>query len=195
MIKPNNRPGGRGKTGKPPFRRKNHTTAFQAEKPYNRPSGDGNAPPIWTRPAGVRVQRVHRVLRFDAPNARGLWWAPFNSLKAPVWIKLYNRPGGRGKICKPPFRRKNHTTAPLARGNAPLLPPAAASPPEGEIFFSASLSANLSRSVYSGARTSPSGGSTAVGGDRGAFPTGEARFACFLRPKGGCLVFISRSEI
>jgi hypothetical protein len=29
---------------------------------------------------------------------------------------------------------ENHTTAPLARGNAPLLPPVAASPPEGEIL-------------------------------------------------------------
>ena len=29
---------------------------------------------------------------------------------------------------------ENHTTAPLAQGNAPLLPPAAASPPEGEIL-------------------------------------------------------------
>ena len=29
---------------------------------------------------------------------------------------------------------ENHTTAPLARGNAPLLPPSAASSPEGEIL-------------------------------------------------------------
>ena len=29
---------------------------------------------------------------------------------------------------------ENHTTAPLARGNAPLLPPAAASSPEGQIL-------------------------------------------------------------
>ena len=30
-------------------------------------------------------------------------------------------------------RKKNHTTGSSARGNAPLLPPSAASPPEGEI--------------------------------------------------------------
>ena len=27
-----------------------------------------------TRPAGVRVQRVLKVRKFDAPSARGLWW-------------------------------------------------------------------------------------------------------------------------
>ena len=33
------------KTVQPPWRaRENMQTAFQAEKPYNRPSGDGNAP-------------------------------------------------------------------------------------------------------------------------------------------------------
>jgi len=31
-------------------------------------------------------------------------------------------------------RKKNHTTGSSARGNAPLLPPSAASPPEGEIL-------------------------------------------------------------
>ena len=29
-----------------------------------------------TRPAGVRVQKVQRVLRFDGPLARGLWYRP-----------------------------------------------------------------------------------------------------------------------
>ncbi len=90
-------------------------------------------------------------------------------------------------------------TAPLARGNEPLLPPAAASPPEGEILAAGNFSilivndngegkpynrafgarkytpsaygtspggggllyafpcANLSRSLHSGAKTSPSG--------------------------------------
>ena len=40
-------------------------------------------------------------------------------------IKSGSRPGGRGKTGKPRLRRD---------GNAPLLPPAAASPPEGEIL-------------------------------------------------------------
>jgi len=40
-------------------------------------------------------------------------------------IKPYNRPGGRGK---------NRQTTPLARGNTPLLPPSAASSPEGQIL-------------------------------------------------------------
>ena len=44
------------------------------------------------------------------------------------------------KTIQPPWRaRENHTTAPLARGNAPLLPPAAASSPEGQICSMLSL--------------------------------------------------------
>ena len=66
-------------------------------------------------------------------------------------------------------------------------------------LLSAYPCANLSRSLYCAAKTSPSGGSTAVGGDRGAFPRAkganvwffppERRFACFpLARQGGCTV-------
>ncbi|WP_303051976.1 hypothetical protein [uncultured Dialister sp.] len=41
---------------------------------------------------------------------------------------------GAFKIVEGASLYKTFTTAPLARGNAPLLPPAAASPPEGEIL-------------------------------------------------------------
>ena len=53
----------------------------------------------------------------------------------------------------------NKPTAPGARGNAPLLPPAAASSPEGQICSSLTPCANLSCSIDSVAKTSPSGGS------------------------------------
>ena len=47
----------------------------------------------------------------------------------------------------------------------------------------------ISISRHSIARTSPSGGSTAAGGDRGAFPTPPGRFACFaFARQGGCMV-------
>ena len=42
-----------------------------------------------------------------------------------------------------------------------------------------SASGLISLSRHSAAKTSPSGGSTAAGGDRGAFPTGAARFYGF----------------
>ena len=47
----------------------------------------------------------------------------------------------------------------------------------------------ISISRHSIARTSPFGGSTAAGGDRGAFPTPPGRFACFaFARQGGCMV-------
>ena len=55
--------------------------------------------------------------------------------------------------------------------------------PGGGGLLSASLSANLSRSLLSAAKTSPSGGSTAAGGDRGAFPTPAGRLYGFYSAK------------
>ena len=40
-------------------------------------------------------------------------------------------------------------------------------------------------------QTSPSGESIAAGGDRGAFPLGEARFACFPTPDRAVLKVLS----
>ena len=54
--------------------------------------------------------------------------------------------------------------------------------PGGGSFLSASLSSNLSHSLYSAARISPSGGDAAAGGRRGAFPSRQRR---------GCMVFPS----
>ena len=51
--------------------------------------------------------------------------------------------------------------------------------PGGGGLLSASLSANLSHSLLSAAKTSPSGGSTAAGGDRGAFPMPTGRLYGF----------------
>ena len=51
------------------------------------------------------------------PKVRGRLYI----MKGAIMIKPYNRPGGRGKTSQPP----------CGRGNAPLLPPSAASPPEG----------------------------------------------------------------
>ena len=60
-----------------------------------------------------------------------------------------------------------------ARGKC--TPSAYGTSPGGGGLLSASLSANLSHSLLSAAKTSPSGGSTAAGGDRGAFPTPAGR--------------------
>ena len=54
----------------------------------------------------------------------------------------------------------------------------------------------ISISRHSIASTSPSGGSTAAGGDRGAFPTPPGRFACFaFARQGGCMVFAAKGGI
>ena len=71
---------------------------------------------------------------------------------------------------------ENMQIAPAARWKC--TPSAYGTSPGGGGFLSASLSANLSCSLYSAARISPSGGG-AAGDRRGAFPTGAARFACF----------------
>ena len=56
---------------------------------------------LWKCLAGVKVHSVQKVLRFDAPMARGLWWAA----APPVCIKPL-QPGCRsGKTGKPPCGR------------------------------------------------------------------------------------------
>ena len=101
-----------------------------------------------TRPAGVRVLKVQRVLRFDGPPGRGLWWRPSGAI-----IMAASRPKTFTTGLRP---MANHTTAPIgqsikrkallwagygptstdlhilcrmctARGNAPLLSPMATS--------------------------------------------------------------------
>ena len=114
-------------------------------------------------------------------------------------IKPNNRPCGHRKKRKTynrPSVGENHTAAPLARGNAPLLPPAAASSPEGQICSSLTPCANLSCSLYSGKKSSPSGGKVVHSTKRGAFPSGEARFACFpFAPRVRLFGFIIRGGL
>gem|GEM_PF-6370191 len=98
---------------------------------------------------------------------------------APVFRKPYNRPSGEGKHANRLSGGKNQTTAPLARGNAPLSPPTAVLPPEGEVCSTLSFYL-LSISRRRAAKTSPTGGGAV--GRRGAFSSGEARFACFFTP-------------
>ena len=48
---------------------------------------------------GLRVLKFDgaiapRVLKFDAPPARGLWWAPYIYRRRPLMKSLYNRPAG-----------------------------------------------------------------------------------------------------
>ena len=54
------------------------------------------------------------------PKVRGRLYI----MKGAIMIKPYNRPAGE----------KKQANRPCGRGNAPLLPPSAASPPEGEIL-------------------------------------------------------------
>ena len=59
--------------------------------------------PLW----GLKVLKFDgaiapRVLRFDAPPARGLWWAPYIYRRRPLMIKPNNRAFARGKTIQPP---------------------------------------------------------------------------------------------
>ncbi len=60
---------------------------------------------------GLRVLKFDgaiapRVLRFDAPPARGLWWAPYIYRRRPLMIKPNNRAFARGKTIQLPCGRR-----------------------------------------------------------------------------------------
>ena len=96
---------------------------------------------------------------FCPPSAggfRGLWCGAFRAMSFIISL--------RGIKTRQPG---------CARGKC--TPSAYGTSPGGGGLLSASLNANLSRSLLSAAKTSPSGGSTAAGGDRGAFPTPAGR--------------------
>ena len=76
------------------------------------------------------------------------------------------------------WREENQTTALTGAGNAPLLPPTAASPPEGEILAVRCLEQLIEQDNKRRANF-PLRGQVPRSGDRGAFPTGAAWFACF----------------
>ena len=123
---------------------------------------------------------MQRVRKFDAPMARGLRWAA----PPPVLIKPL-QPGFRPwKTGKPPLRAgENKKTGPAARGNAPLLPPAAASPPEGEIL-AALCFAMLMRPKAERRADFPLRGKWCVS------PIGVH----FHRVKRGCMVFAAKGS-
>ncbi len=90
---------------------------------------------------------MQRILKFDAPSARGLWWAPLKRRGAIIIKPL-----------QPPWRAKEkQANRPAGVGNTPLFPLCGTSPGGGSLLASV-FSANLSCSFYSIARTSPSGG-------------------------------------
>ena len=98
------------------------------------------------------------------------------------------------KTIQPPWRaRENHTTAPLARGNAPLLPPAAASSPEGQICSMLSLVLTLVAHWIAPLELPPPGEVPPKAGIGVHFHRAPARFACFpFTRQGGCKGFIIR---
>ena len=76
--------------------------------------------PLW----GLRVLKFDgaiapRVLRFDAPPARGLWWAPYIYRRRPLMIKPNNRAFARGKTIQPPCGRRK-CIPPLVAGTTTL---------------------------------------------------------------------------
>ena len=76
--------------------------------------------PLW----GLKVLKFDgaiapRVLRFDAPPARGLWWAPYIYRRRPLMIKPNNRAFARGKNIQPPCGRRK-CISPLVAGATTL---------------------------------------------------------------------------
>ena len=105
---------------------------------------------------------------------------PYN--RASPGGKPANRPVGRLK-CTPSaaYRRRLSTGKRLTRFSGRFCSPTnhVRLPPRRGRFALHSASGLISISRHSAAKTSPSGGSTAAGGDRGAFPTGAARLYGF----------------
>ena len=78
--------------------------------------------PLW----GLKVLKFDgaiapRVLRFDAPPARGLWWAPYIYRRRPLMIKPNNRAFVRGKTIQPPCGRRK-CIPPLVAGAITFSP-------------------------------------------------------------------------
>ena len=149
---------------------------------------------------GVRVQRVLRVLRFDAPLARGLWYRRFTAAEGGLKI-IEGRHYDKTKQPRPWREKENRQTGPLARWKYTPIPACGGTSPGGGSLLSAFLSASLSHSLYSTARISPSGGDAAAGGRRGAFSSRQRRgcmvfqrakrvWLVFPRAKPGCKGFI-----
>ena len=148
---------------------------------------------------GVRVQKVQRVLRVQRV-------LPASSRRVQrVWYRLTAMDLFKCRLSAAALPAAVKTKQPgFARGNAPLSVLRTTSPkgkhvtgfsgrfaplriqflchPGGGSLIYAYPCANLSRSLYSAAKISPSGGEAAEGGRRGAFPAGEARLACFPSP-------------
>ena len=98
--------------------------------------------------------------------------------------KQANRPDGRWKCTPfganaPPLPRWEACHWIFGSRCSPTNP--VPLPPRRGNFALRSAFGLISTSRHSAAKTSPSGGSTAAGGDRGAFPTGEARLYGFSR--------------
>ena len=101
---------------------------------------EGRRAAFWTRPLGVRVQKVQKVQRVQKVQkvVVGACGASFDKTLKP--------PCRAGKTGKPGLRRD---------GNAPLSPPAAVLPPEGEVCSMLSPCANLSCSLHSATKSPP----------------------------------------
>ena len=116
----------------------------------------------------ARVQKVLRVLRFDAPIARGLWYAP-SKKKGAVMIKPYNRTLGamenkqtglRPLEMHPVCLRHLSTGKRLTKFSVALWLPTnfVRLPPRRGRFTLRSASELISISRHNAAKSSPSGG-------------------------------------
>ena len=129
-----------------------------------------------------------RILRFDEPYGPKGGSGAMGPLRGPGSKGSKGSKGGGVALWGDKFynsasRNKNHTT-----GLCPweMHPFCLRHLPRRGRFALRLASELISISRHSAAKTSPSGGSTAAGGDRGAFPTGR-RPGCmvFLPPTGG----------
>ena len=69
--------------------------------------------PLW----GLRVQKFDgaiapRVLKFDAPLARGLWWGAYELIEGASLYKTFTT-ALRARKCIPPFGGWRHMNKPL----------------------------------------------------------------------------------
>ena len=129
-----------------------------------------------------KVQRMRKVLKIDGPSGRG-----FLSL-------MGHRPKGCGGALRAQFipflqrpdRFARKTVQPRLRrdGNAPLLSPAATSPPEGEIL-AALIFEFLMRTKDEWQEDFPLRGKWCVSTKRGAFPRAKPGCTVFPAAKGG----------
>ena len=136
---------------------------------------------------GFSALRARKVLKIDRPSVGG-----FGGLTAAAPLRVVVSTDGDEYICCL-RRQENLYNRASPAGNAPLLSPAATSPPEGEILAALCFEMLMNSEAESRANFPLRGKSPQ--GNRGAFPRAVGAVVRFSIPRSGIIKLIARRAI